>query len=93
MGKSFGKDREKYDVSYNPNIALPLKFERIVNEYLASSIPIFSLIKVIKNIKKEVADIVRNVSLPQDSIHYSLKDLDLDGLLITNYDLILEKNF
>ena len=84
---------DKYGVSYNPNITMPLEFERIVNEYLKSNPLIDVPGTVINDIKCEIANMIREVNLPKGAIHYKLNGLDLKGILTTNYDLLLEKTF
>ena len=81
---------DELNVSYNPDIPMPMEFERIINEYLGGrsveDIPkdIYTLIK------SKIAALIQHASLRDDSIHMRLKDISVDSVLTTNYDTLLE---
>ena len=79
---------DEYHVEYNADIPMPLEFERIVNKIL--SVHINPSKDLYLEIKKKVADKLKNVQLPQDALHYDLHNLELDAILTTNYDFLLE---
>lgn len=83
---------EKYHVSYNPNIVMPMEFERIVNEILSRDLT-KNPNTFINDVKSEISNLIKDESLKSDAIHYKLNKMKIDGLLTTNYDLLLEKVF
>jgi hypothetical protein len=92
-GNLLEKISAKYKVSYNPDIVMPLEFERIVNEYLANCQSSPAPNDVMIKIKNDVADIVSNAVLTPNAVHHELKNLEVNGFFTTNYDLLLEKVF
>jgi len=80
-------------VSYNPEITMPLEFERIINEYLASNPEDPTPHAIYNKVKRKISDKVSGVELPTNAIHHQLKKLNLNAVLTTNYDLLLEYVF
>ena len=80
-----------FNLKANPNIPMPLEFERLVNQYLASQQDVRD--EIYLETKKKVAEKLMNVKLPIDAIHHKLKTIKVDTLMTTNYDLLLEQVF
>lgn len=81
-----------YNVNYNTHITMPLEFERMVNEYLErerNNIVVPG--RVLNQFKEKVAKLIQVVSLPNNAIHRELEELDINGIMTTNYDILLEK--
>lgn len=78
----------KLKVEVNENIPLPLEFERLINVHLEENPS--DAKEIYTRVKKMIAEIVAEVSLPQTAIHNKLRELSLDGIITTNYDLLLE---
>ena len=88
--KTIAEDR---NVSYNPEISMPLEFERIINEYLIKNQDIPKPLAVYSDVKKQIAQLMSKASLPENAIHFRLKELKPDAILTTNYDTLLELSF
>ncbi len=75
-------------VSSHIDIAMPMEFERMANEYMikenTSSDNIYFLMK------ETICDKIGSVHLPQNAIHYSINSLPIDSIITTNYDYLLE---
>lgn len=82
---------DEYGVSYNPDISMPLEFERIINEYLGREIDLANPNTIIMDAKRKIAQNINEVNLPEDALHRELMNVNLNGIITTNYDVILEK--
>ena len=80
-----------YDVEYNGAIPMPLEFESIVNQILKKSKNPSN--KLYEEIKEKIAQKVIHTKLPENSIHYRIKDISINSVLTTNYDNLLEYVF
>ena len=48
---------------------------------------------VIDEVKKKIAQGIISIDLPGDAVHKELKRLKLNGVMTTNYDVLIEKVF
>lgn len=78
----------EYKITYNPDIPMPLEFERIINLYLAAHPT--SAKDLYLEIKKKVVEKLKNVKLPQGALHFDLRNISPNAILTTNYDFLLE---
>lgn len=79
---------DEYQIGHNSDIPMPLEFERITNLYLsAHKSPSEDLYF---EIKKKVVEKLKSVKLPQDALHFDLKNIKPNAILTTNYDFLLE---
>lgn len=78
----------EYQIDYNSDIPMPLEFERIINLYLSrfQSPPNDLYLEI----KSKVAEKLKNEKLPQDALHFDLKNIKANAILTTNYDFLLE---
>ncbi|MCR5610619.1 MAG: SIR2 family protein [Clostridiales bacterium] len=84
---------EHLNVTYNPELSMPLEFERIINEYLEKN-PNDPVPNAIYNrVKREIAAKVEGVKLPEKAIHHEVAKLKMNAVLTTNYDTLLENAF
>lgn len=83
-----------HGVKCNGSIPFPMEFENVVNQYQIKKGKEASD-KIYLDIKKEIAEKVKEMKLPVDSVHNELKRLEpnLDLLMTTNYDSLLERTF
>ena len=79
------------DIEYIDNLSLPLEFESVVNGILKNQIQPTD--KLYLDIKKRIASKVKDVRLPHNAIHNRIKDLNVNNILTTNYDYLLEQVF
>lgn len=77
-----------YGVHYNGGIPMPLEFESIVNQILRNQADPSTAIYT--EIKKAVAEKVKNTKLPNNAIHHQLVTLPVSAIMTTNYDNLLE---
>ena len=80
-----------FHLTSNPNIPLPLEFERLVNQYLQNQPGIGE--EVYLETKEKVARKLMDVSLPENAIHNDIKQMKISTVITTNYDLLLENVF
>ncbi len=80
-----------YRVEYNSDINMPMEFERIINEYQRRMEEPSD--DIYDSIKKELADLLIGVDLPNEAIHRKLNILKPDSIITTNYDCLLEYAF
>lgn len=83
---------KKYDATYNGNIPLPMEFESIVNQCQMKCGKRASD-RIYLEMKEEIAEKLKEMELPNGSVHKELKRLNLDLLMTTNYDCLLERVF
>lgn len=88
-GELLSETAEKLGVQYNPEISMPLEFERIVNCFLSKN-ERESKGNVYDEIKKQIAEKVCSVKLPENALHRQLKRLSIQNIMTTNYDYLLE---
>ena len=81
----------EYGVNYNGEIPMPLEFESIVNQYLKKQSNPSD--KVYLDIKEKIADKLNYAKLPEGAIHKDLQSLQIESILTTNYDNLLEYVF
>lgn len=79
------------DIEYIDNLSLPLEFESVVNGILKNQIQPTD--KLYLDLKKRIATKVKDVRLPHNAIHNRIKDLNVNNILTTNYDYLLEQVF
>lgn len=72
-------------------IAFPLEFERMVNTYLENAELRDSTIY--DQIKSDVVALFRTLPLDKGDIQYDLLDLNVQSIMTTNYDTLLENAF
>ena len=77
-----------YGVDYRSDIPMPLEFERLTNVHLQQD-PL-DAIDIYNRVKQDVSDLVKTAKFPEEAIHRELKNLKIDSLITTNYDLFLE---
>lgn len=79
------------NVSYNENIAMPLEFERIINQYLNNN-P-YSNNSIYFDIKKKIGQKLKYVKPINLDLHNQIRNLNLNEIMTTNYDYLLEYVF
>jgi hypothetical protein len=79
---------EKLKVNYNADIAMPLEYERIINAHLMENQG--EKDDIYLKTKKNIAEMLSKVKLPQSSIHQKIAKLNVDAIMTTNYDCLLE---
>ena len=82
-----------FDVEYNPKISMPLEFERIVNARMKKNFDSPTVNSTISSAKKMVADEIKKFTLPHEAIHRNLPKLNMNNVITTNYDYMLEYAF
>lgn len=82
---------EEYHIEYNPDLPMPLEFERIVNEILKSRATPFG--DIYDEVKGKIIEKIKDYILPSEAVHYRIKDLGIDAIITTNYDSLLEQVF
>jgi len=76
-------------VDYNQNIAMPLEYERIINACLKAN-PEKSD-SLYPEAKKKIAEKLLSIKLPEDAIHKKISRLNINAIITTNYDFLLEQ--
>ena len=79
---------DELGVSYNSSISMPLEYERIINSYLKTATRKKDSIYL--KTKTSIASRLSEVSLPENSIHKRISEINVDSILTTNYDCLLE---
>ena len=82
---------ETLGVTHNKYIAMPLEYERIINSYLESHISKTDSIYL--ETKTRIANKLSNILLPGKSIHQQLPSININTILTTNYDFLLEYTY
>lgn len=79
-----GIDRES-----NSYIPFPLEFERLMNYYLSKG-NLKNRSAAYSRAKGSIAKEIKKITLPEDAIHYKLRELKVDSIITTNYDFLIE---
>ena len=79
---------KELEVSYHSEIAMPLEFERMVNEYLEKANQ--GGTEIYSDIKDIICRRTNDVRLPENALHYEISKLKMDSVITTNYDYLLE---
>lgn len=79
-----------YGVAYRSDIPMPLEFERLINVHLQHNPS--DAADIYNRVKQDVANLVKTAVFPEEAIHRELRNLKIDSLITTNYDLFLEAN-
>lgn len=82
------KVAEKYNIHYSPMMTFPLDFESIINQIFEKYN--YDSNKLYLDVKKDIAKMLSNVKLPENSIHKKIKSLKINNIMTTNYDYLLE---
>ena len=90
-GNLLEKIGNSFNLEVNKDIPMPLEFERLINTHLRENPK--DAKDIYNRVKKEVANILLNVELPENAIHKELKKTKLDSIITTNYDCVIEKAF
>ena len=77
-----------YGIAYRSDIPMPLEFERLINVHLQQN-PMDAA-DIYNRVKQDVATLVKSAVFPEKAIHRKLRNLNIDSLITTNYDLFLE---
>ena len=77
-----------YGVAYRSDIPMPLEFERLINVHLQHNPS--DAADIYNRVKQDVANLVKTAVFPEEAIHRELRNLKIDSLITTNYDLFLE---
>lgn len=77
-----------YGVAYRSDIPMPLEFERLINVHLQHNPS--DAADIYNRVKQDVANLVKAAVFPEEAIHRELRNLKIDSLITTNYDLFLE---
>lgn len=93
-GKLLESIAKAHKVDYNPEILMPLEFERIVNACLQKEDSVINtdISSFYSLIKKEIANMMIDQSLPENAIHRTVPFDKVDNIITTNYDLLLESS-
>lgn len=79
----------KYNTNYDSSISMPLEFERIVNEYLQRQVEVSG--DIFSEIKEMIINKIKESALPKNAVHHRIKEFQLDAIITTNYDSLLEQ--
>lgn len=79
---------QSFNIKYEKEISFPMEFERIVDTYLAEHSE--EKDEIYRKVKGLIVEKIRDYKLPKDAIHRKIIDLNIDGILTTNYDYLLE---
>lgn len=82
------KIAQKYDIDYSPMMTFPLDFESIINQIFEKGN--YDSDKLYSDVKKDIAKMLSDVKLPENSIHEKIKSLKINNIMTTNYDYLLE---
>lgn len=82
---------EEREVSYCPDISMPLEFERIVNNCLKKEKKPTD--ELYLEIKKAVSKKIVSAKIAGSAPHYQLINLPIQAIITTNYDMLLEEVF
>lgn len=92
-GNLLEKIASVFGVEYNPNISMPLEFERIVNARMKKIFDSPTVNSTISSAKEMVANEIKKLTLPPEAIHRNLPKLNVNNVITTNYDYMLEYAF